>query len=161
MTIWSYLMLLTVGCGLLRKLSGSEKQCQITDIPHSNINPNHIIEESSITNRSRINCFLYIDARLTQTELPRQNADRPADAYIQRVHAVLAVEMNQCRLIHSTRRCEFHWDAWMQDHPVNNANMAQVYAALTESEAEADERLTSDEWDEDDEGDTVLPASSF
>lgn len=49
----------------------------------------------------------------------------------------------------------------MQDHPVNNANMAQVYAALTESEAEADERLTSDEWDEDDEGDTVLPASSF
>jgi hypothetical protein len=108
-------------------------------------------------NKSRINCFMYMDARLTQTELPRQNDQRPPDAYIQRVTAVLAVEMNQCRALHPTS-CQFHWDAWMQDHPINNVNMAQVYAALTESEAEAEERLTEDDWEE---GDSVLPQSSF
>jgi hypothetical protein len=125
--------------------------------PHRNINPDHIIEESGPMNKSRINCFLYIDARLTQTELPRQNAIRPTDAYIQRIEAVLAVEMNQCGLLHPTR-CRFHWDAWMQDHPVNDINMAAHYAALTESEAEAEERLTADEWEE---GDTILPQSSL
>jgi hypothetical protein len=109
-------------------------------------------------NKSRINCFMYMDARLTQTELPRQNNARPADAYIQRAYAVLAVEINQCRLLHQPTTCKFHWDAWMEDHPANNIDMAQVYAAQTESEAEAEERLTEDDWEE---GDSVLPQSSF
>lgn len=108
-------------------------------------------------NKSRINCFMYMDARVTQNELPRQNAQRPPDAYIQRAQALMLAEMNQCRTLHPTR-CQFHWDAWMQDHPANNANMAEVYAALTESEAEAEERLTEDDWEE---GDTVLPQSSM
>ena len=58
------------------------------------------------------------------------------------------------KLLHPTRR--LHWDARMEE-PVNNANMAHVYAQLTESEAEAEERLSEDDWEE---GDTVLPQSS-
>jgi hypothetical protein len=123
---------------------------------HRNINPDHIIEETGAMNKSRINCFMYMDARLTAQELPRQHANRAPDAHIQRTQAYLTVEMNQCRLLHPTR-CRLHWDAWMEDHPVNNANMAHVYAQLTESEAEAEERLSEDDWEE---GDTVLPQSS-
>jgi hypothetical protein len=46
----------------------------------------------------------------------------------------------------------------MEDHPVNNVNMAVHYASLAESEAEAEERLSEE--DDYDEGDTVLPQSS-
>lgn len=46
----------------------------------------------------------------------------------------------------------------MEDHPVTNVDMAAVYAAQTESEAEAAERLSGD--DESDGGDSVEPRSS-
>jgi hypothetical protein len=146
-----------VACELPRKFVHCFKNIVKPLTCHSNINPNHIVEESGVLNKSRINCFLYQDARITEMELPRQNNQRPQEAYIQRISALLVAEMNQCRALHHIR-CLFHWDAWMQDHPANNANMADVYAAITESEAEAEERLTEDDWEE---GDTILPQSSM
>lgn len=103
-------------------------------------------------NKSRINCFLYMDTKMTASELP----PRPR-ALVQRQTTVahLSVEMNQCRLLHRNTQCTLSWDAWMEDHPADNTNMAQVYAQQTESEAEAEERLSGDEaWD------TAVPASS-
>jgi hypothetical protein len=118
----------------------------------------HIVEESGLMNKSRINCFLYIDYRLTQEFLLRNNSQRPPNAHIERAQVLICVEMNQCRVLHSHYCCEFHWDTWMQDHLVSNTNVAEVYAALRESEAEAEEGLTEDDWEE---GDSVLPRSSI
>ena len=64
--------------------------------------------------------------------------------------------MAQCRELHNVY-CKFGWDQWMEDHPNNGQDMAQVYADHTESEAEAENRLSDD-----DEHDTsgVFPQSS-
>lgn len=97
---------------------------------------------------------------MTRNELPRRNHPARSAAYIQTAVAYFGAEMNQCKELHRVR-CEFHWAAWMEDHPVEeNVNMAEVYANQTESEAEADARLSGDETEEWEEGDTVLPGSS-
>lgn len=70
----------------------------------------------------------------------------------------LNVEMNQCRELH-TVHCAVHLETWLEDHPAPDVDMAQVYAAQTESEAEAEERLEgTSSWEDDD---TILPESSF
>lgn len=48
----------------------------------------------------------------------------------------------------------------MEDHPLDDRNMEEVYAALTESEAEAEARLSGDETQDWEEEDTVDPPSS-
>ena len=101
----------------------------------SNINPRHIIEESGVLNRTRINCFMYLDSVL-RNSLPRQ--DRSAH-YIASVTGVAAAVMHQCRAVHPARQCEVHWECWMEDHA--RQDMDQVYASHTESENEARVRL--------------------
>lgn len=113
-------------------------------------------QETGPMNKSRINCFLYMDARLTATELPRQVR---TPAYVQQRLLHLSVEMNQCKLLHSDQQCALDWAAWMNDHPANGIDMAAVYANQTESEAEAEERLSGDSGSED--WDSAEPASSF
>ena len=66
----------------------------------------------------------------------------------------MSAMMAQCREIHMIQ-CRFGWNQWMEDHPNNGEDMAQVYAEYTESEAEADHRLESD-----DEESSFLPWSS-
>lgn len=102
-------------------------------------------------NKSRINCFMYQDAVMTANELPiRQRTDAQIKTSL--IH--LNVEMNQCRLLHHVHNCQLSWNAWLEDH--GGPNMAQIYAQQTESEAEADERLSGS----DSEGESVQPWSS-
>jgi hypothetical protein len=108
-----------------------------------------MVEETGILNRSRINCFLYLDFRLTRS-LPRQpRTERYVGSAIGEAYAL----MDQCRSLH-TPRCQVHWEAWMQDHPEQARDMAAEYAAQTESEAEAEARLSEVE------DDSFLPQSS-
>jgi hypothetical protein len=106
-------------------------------------------------NKSRINCFLYMDLRLRLMELPP--APR-APAYIAQRTIFLSVEMNQCNALHVRHKCALDWEAWMEDH--EGANMEDVYAAQTESEAEAEARLSDDDWGANSSFLTVHPFSS-
>lgn len=116
-----------------------------------------MVEESGIMNKSKINCFLYMDTKLLATEIPRRQ--RTLDQ-IQTSLVHLSVEMNQCRLLHDATPCTLSWHAWMEDHPNNNMDMATVYAQQTESEAEAEDRLSGDDFGAGDSFMTANPASS-
>lgn len=120
----------------------------------SNVNPRHMREETSIMNRSRINCMLYQDIEMAKHLRTR---DQHTPPYISRAKILIRVSMNQCRALHAEMLCDICWPAWMQDHPVDGGNMAEEYARQSESESEARVRLESDE----DDGETVLPDSSF
>lgn len=122
-----------------------------------NINPRHLVEESGVMNKSRINCFLYMDTKLRASEVPRRQ--RTSDQ-IQTAIVFLSVEMNQCRLLHQATPCTLSWNAWMEDHPGGNVDMAEVYAQQTESEGEAEERLSGDDYGASDSFRTADPRSS-
>lgn len=71
----------------------------------------------------------------------------------------LSVEMIQCRTLHAQTPCTVHWQAWMEDHPQNDqVDMAAVYAGQTESEAEAEERLSGSDAED---GESPHPNSSY
>jgi hypothetical protein len=114
-----------------------------------------MVEETGILNRSRINCFLYMDACCRQSLPTQQRSERYIGSEIGTMHAL----MQQCRTLH-TPTCELHWQAWFQDHPNNHQDMAAVYAEQSESEAEASERLESPDLEGFSEEDSYLPHST-
>lgn len=98
-----------------------------------------MIQESGALNKSRINCFMFMDARMV-AQLPLQNPT-PEQIATHLLH--LRVIMHQCRELHAHQACVLNWNSWVEDH--NDDNMAAVYANQTESEAEAEERLSGEE----------------
>lgn len=114
-----------------------------------------MVEESSLLNRSRINCFLYMDARCSDSLPQAPRSERYIGSEIGTMYAL----MQQCRTLH-TPTCQLHWQAWFQDHPSNNEDMARVYAEQTESEEEALERLEIPDSQEDFDEDSFQPYST-
>lgn len=95
-----------------------------------------MVEETGILNRSRINCFLYMDACCSKSLPQEPRSERYIGSEIGTMYAL----MQQCQTLH-TPTCKLYWQAWFQDHPNNHQDMAAIYAEQTESEEEALERL--------------------
>ena len=119
----------------------------------------HVVQESSIMNRSRINCHLYIDVELKRLVLPQRSpqGDFPANL-VENSLLRIQVTMNQCNVLHQNQRCSVHFESWLKDQLFVGEDLAAAYEAETESEADVEGRVGETE-DEDEP--SLLPNSSF
>jgi len=102
-----------------------------------------------------------MDHRLSEEFLPRRNAGIPENVR-DRMPLQIQAEMNQCKALHRSQICRICLPAWLEDHPLDpTIDMEQVYADQTESEAEAEARLTEDDGEWKTDGGPISAASSF
>lgn len=112
-------------------------------------------EETNDMNQSRKLCFMYFDHHFSGFLPPNQHPTSFGSIQTMRAEAL----NNPCRVIHNPS-CAADWALWMEDHPIDERNMQEVYAQQTESEEDARERLDDPTASSSFSGTSYIPASS-